>query len=259
MKEPVLPSKATRPKQFSILTRARRDTHGLRPSTIPVPIGEGTHLRVNWSDNVRYLDPVHRPQAQVEQTRTIVVTRARGTLNSMKLLGNSVKVFDHDKLATGIQRDPPPGPYIRLPDMVQTTKSTFKDLTGRTGRSGKMDARGIELYRDSLRRPIAIPPIHIRLQLSSKAAAFTLLTIPNSSQLIQRLGVSWYNMGELKTTSPVHYTQGQAHPTLPDLIGLFTEPHDHILVFLRLIQLRLFSYTPFNKLCSMTGPGGRGA
>ena len=144
MKEPVSPSKATRPKQFSILTRARRDTHGLRPSTIPVPIGEGTHLRVNWSDNVRYLDPVHRPQAQVEQTRTIVVTRARGTLNSMKLLGNSVKVFDHDKLATGIQRDPPPGPYIRLPDMVQTTKSTFKDLTGRTGRSGKMDARGVE-------------------------------------------------------------------------------------------------------------------
>jgi hypothetical protein len=53
------------------------------------------------------------------------------------------------QLATGIQRDQPPspGPYIRLPNMVQTTKSTFKDLTGRTGRSGKMDARGVELYR----------------------------------------------------------------------------------------------------------------
>ena len=54
---------------FYSLTRARPDTHGLRPSTIPVPIGEGTQLRVNISDNFRYLGPVHRPQAQVEQTR----------------------------------------------------------------------------------------------------------------------------------------------------------------------------------------------
>jgi hypothetical protein len=35
--------------------RARPDTHGLRPSTITIPTGEGTQLTVNCSDNVRYL------------------------------------------------------------------------------------------------------------------------------------------------------------------------------------------------------------
>jgi hypothetical protein len=40
---------------FYCPTRARPDTHRLRPSKITVPAGEGTQLTVNCSNKVRYL------------------------------------------------------------------------------------------------------------------------------------------------------------------------------------------------------------
>jgi hypothetical protein len=52
-------------------------------------------------------------------------------------------------------------------------------------------------------RLIAILPIHIRLQMLSKTAALTLLTIPHSSQLIQRLGPPWCSADELDDNIPL--------------------------------------------------------
>jgi hypothetical protein len=54
-----------------------------------------------------------------------------------------------------------------------------------------------------LHQLIAILPIHIHLQMLSKTAALTLLTIPHSSQLIQRLGPPWCNADELDDNIPL--------------------------------------------------------
>jgi hypothetical protein len=56
---------------------------------------------------------------------------------------------------------------------------------------------------EPLHQLIAILPIHIRLQMLSKMAALTLLTIPHSSQLIQRLGPPWCSAEELDNNIPL--------------------------------------------------------
>lgn len=55
---------------------------------------------------------------------------------------------------------------------------------------------------------IATLPIHFRLQMLSKTAALTLLTVPHSSQLIQCLGLPWCNADELEDDLPL-----TPHPT----------------------------------------------
>src|ERR1700733_14342799 len=56
---------------------------------------------------------------------------------------------------------------------------------------------------EPLHQLIAILPVHIRLQMLSKTAALTLLTIPHSSQLIQRLGHPWCSIDELDNNIPL--------------------------------------------------------
>ena len=53
-----------------------------------------------------------------------------------------------------------------------------------------------------------IQPMHIRLQMLSKTAALSLLSIPPSSQLIQRLGPPWCDPAELREGFP-----NLPHPT----------------------------------------------
>jgi len=61
---------------------------------------------------------------------------------------------------------------------------------------------------EPLHQLIAILPIHIRLKMLSKTAALTLLTVPHSSQLIQRLGPPWCNADEITNNIPL-----TPHPT----------------------------------------------
>ena len=95
---------------------------------------------------------------------------------------------------------------IRLSNMVQETKATFKDPPVSPGRSG---TKGWTLgaFRTTAAEPlhqlIAILPIHIRLQMFSTTAALTLLSIPHSSQLIQQLRPPWCDADELNDNIPL--------------------------------------------------------
>jgi hypothetical protein len=60
-----------------------------------------------------------------------------------------------------------------------------------------------EREAEPLHQLIAILPIHIRLQMLSKTAALTLLTVPHSSQIIQRLGQPWCDANELDEDIPM--------------------------------------------------------
>jgi hypothetical protein len=145
-------------------------TGGVTQPALPTQSTSHFELTVNCSENVRYLGLFIDCNAHMEK---IMATRARGTLKSMNLLGNSVKGLDHcnwRKQLSKILQDVPDEAVRRMLGAFRTAPS------------------------EPLHRLIAVLPIHIRLQLLSKTTALTLLTIPNSSQLIQRLGVPWCNM-----------------------------------------------------------------
>ena len=176
----------------------------------------------------------------------------------MKLLGNSVKVFDHGNWRLVYNA-------ICLPVLTYGSPIWFKQ-------QNQLLKILQDVQDEAVRWMLGASNYTVRLIASANCYFPNLHPAP---VVLKGCSIHTTNHPEQLTASPAtrlmvqhgrtqrrhppYYTQGQAHPTLPDLIGLSTEPHDHILVFLRLIQLRLFSYTPFNKLCSMTGPGGRGA
>src|SRR6266852_2055496 len=194
---------------FYSLTRARLDTHGPRPSTITVPAGTGELTTVNCADNVRYLGLFIDHKLTWNWHVKIMATRARGTLKSMKLLGNSVKGLDHSSWHLAYNA-------ICLPVLTYGSPIWFKQQ--------KQLSKTIQVVQDEavrwmmgafrttpaepLHQLIAILPIHIHLQMLSKTAALTLLTIPHSSQLIQRLGPPWCSADELDNNIPL-----TSHPT----------------------------------------------
>ena len=189
---------------FYSLTRARPDIHGLRPSTITVPTGEGELTTVNCTDNVRYLGLFIDHKLTWNRHVKIMATRARGTLKSMKLLGNSVKGLDHGSWRRAYNA-------ICLPVLTYGSPVWFKQQ--------KQLSKILQVVQDEavrwmmgafrttpaepLHQLIAILPIHIRLQMLSKTAALTLLTIPHSSQLIQRLGPPWCGADEQDNNIPL--------------------------------------------------------
>ena len=194
---------------FYSLTRARPDTHGLRPSTITLPMSEGVRTEVNCSDNVRYLGLFIDHKLSWHRHVKIMATRARGTLKSMKLLGNSVKGLDHGSWRLAYNA-------ICLPVLTYGSPIWFKQqkLLAKTLQAVQDEAVRwmMGAFRTTPAEPlhqlIAILPIHIRLQMLSKMAALTLLSVPHSSQLIQRLGQPWCEVDELDDNLPL-----TPHPT----------------------------------------------
>jgi len=194
---------------FYSLTRARPDIHGPRPSTITIPTSEGELTTINCSDNVRYLGLFIDHKLTWHRHVKIMATRARGTLKSMKLLGNSVKGLDHGNWRLAYNA-------ICLPVLTYGSPIWFKE---QKQLSKILQAVQDEAVRwmmgafrttpaEPLHQLIAILPIHIRLKMLSKTAALTLLTIPHSSQLIQRLGPPWCDADELNDDIPL-----TPHPT----------------------------------------------
>ena len=191
---------------FYSLTRARPDIHwhGPRPSTITVPSSGGEPTTINCSDNVRYLGLFIDHKLTWNRYVKIMATRARGTLKSMKLLGNSVKGLDHGSWRLAYNAICLPvltyGPPIWFKKQKQLSKTpqTVQDEAVRW-----MMGAFRTTPAEPLHQLIAILPIHIRLQMLSKTAALSLLTIPHSSQLIQRLGPPWCGADELSDDIPL--------------------------------------------------------
>jgi hypothetical protein len=156
-----------------------------------------THLQHHADEHAK----THRPGVRPPP--------ARSTLKSMKLLGNSVKGLDHGSWRLA---------YNAICLLVLTYGSPiwFKQQ--------KQHSKTLQVAQDEVVRwmmgafwttpaePLhqlnAILPMHIRLQMLSKTAALTLLTVLHSSQLIQRLGPPWCNAGELDDNNPL-----TPHPT----------------------------------------------
>ena len=114
-----------------------------------------------------------------------MATWARSTLKFMKLLGNSVKGLDHGSWCLAYNT-------ICLPVLTYSSSIWFKQQ--------KHLSKTLQVVQDEvvrwimgafqttpaepLHQLIAILPIHIRLQMLSKTAALTLLTVLHSLQLI---------------------------------------------------------------------------
>jgi hypothetical protein len=189
---------------FYSLTRARPDTHGLRPGTITVPTGEGGRTTINCSDNVRYLGLFIDHKLSWHRHVKIMATRARGTLKSMKLLGNSVRGLDHGSWRLAYNAICLPVLTYGSPIWFKQQKQLSKTLQAVQDEAVRWMMGAFRTTpTEPLHQLIAILPIHIRLQMLSKTAALTLLTVPHSSQLIQRLGQPWCDAGELDDDIPL--------------------------------------------------------
>jgi hypothetical protein len=194
---------------FYSLTRARPDIHGLRPSTITVPTSEGEPMTINCSDNVRYLGLFIDHKLTWNRHVKIMATRARGTLKSMKLLGNSVKGLDHGNWRLAYNAICLPVLTYGSPIWFKQQKQLSKTLQAVQDEAVRWMMGAFRTTpAEPLHQLIAILPIHIRLQMLSKTAAFTLLTIPHSSQLIQHLGPPWCSVDEFDDNVPL-----TPHPT----------------------------------------------
>ncbi len=188
---------------FYSLMRARPNVHGLQPGTITVPSGRGGQSTVHCSDNVRYLGLFIDHKLTWHRHVKIMATRARGTLKSMKLLGNSVKGLDHGSWRLVYNA-------ICLPVLTYGSPIWFKQQKQLTKILQTVQDEAIRwmlgAFRttpvEPLHQLIAILPMHICLQLLSKTVALTLLTIPHSSQIIQRLGPPWCDRNELHEDIP---------------------------------------------------------
>ena len=189
---------------FYSLTRARPDIHGPRPSTITVPTSEGDLTTVNCADNVRYLGLFIDHKLSWHKHVKIMATRARGTFKSMKLLGNSVKGLDHGSWRLAYNAICLPVLTYGSPIWFKQQKQLSKILQGVQDEAVRWMLGAFRTTpAEPLHQLIAILPIHIRLQMLSKTAALTLLTIPHSSQLIQRLGPPWCKADELDDNIPL--------------------------------------------------------
>ena len=194
---------------FYSLMQAHPNTHGQRPSTITVPTSEGEPTTINCTDNVGYLGLFIDHKLTWNQHVKIMATRVRGTLKSMKLLGNSVKGLDHSSWRLAYNA-------ICLPVLTYGSLIWFKQQKQLSKTLQVVQDEAVRwmmgTFRttpaDLLHQLIAILPIHIHLQMLSKTTALTLLTIPHSLQLIQHLGPPWCDAAELDDHTPL-----TPHPT----------------------------------------------
>jgi hypothetical protein len=70
--------------------KLRPDSHGNRPSTIAIPADDTGKLTIQCSDTVRYLGLFFNHKLDWTHHTNIMVTRTRGTLKALQLLGNSI-------------------------------------------------------------------------------------------------------------------------------------------------------------------------
>ena len=122
----------------------------------------------------------------------------------MKLLGNSLKGLDHGNWRLAYNATCLPVLTYGSPIWFKKQKQLSKILQSVQDEAVRWMMGAFRTTpAEPLHQLIVILPIHIRLQMLSKNAALTLLTIPHSSQLIQRLGPPWCNTDELEDDLPL--------------------------------------------------------
>ena len=178
--------------------KPRPQTHGPRPSSITLPSNDTEEITINSSDDVRYLGLFINYKLSWHRHIKIMATRTRGTLKALQLLGNSVRGLDHGNWRLAYNA-------ICLPVLTYGSPIWFhgqKSFADTLQRVQDVAVRWIMgAFRTTPAEPLhqlcAILPMHIRLDMLSKTAALSLLSVPHNSQLIQRLGPPWCNPQDL--------------------------------------------------------------
>jgi hypothetical protein len=172
--------------------KPRPDSHGQRPASITIPSTDDINVTIQATDNVRYLGLYINHKLNWHQHVKIMATRARGSLKALQLLGNSIRGLNH-------------GNWRLAYNAVCLLVLTYGSPVWYNGQKSLSDI--LQQVQDYAVRRIlgafcttpaaplhqlcAILPMHIRLQMLSRTAALSLLSVPHSSQLIQRLGPPW--------------------------------------------------------------------
>jgi Reverse transcriptase (RNA-dependent DNA polymerase) len=179
---------------FYSLTRARPHIHGPRPSSITLPSDNNGTVTITSSKNVRYLGLFIDHKLTWHHHVKVMATRACRTLKALHLLGNSIHGLDHGNWRLAYNA-------ICLPILTYGSPIWYKGQKQLTKLLQDVQNDAVRWIvgafcstpTDPLHQLIAILPIDLCLQMLSKTAALTLLTVPHSSQLIQRLGPPWCN------------------------------------------------------------------
>jgi Reverse transcriptase (RNA-dependent DNA polymerase) len=179
-------------------TKPCLDVHSQRPASIRIPAADREELTVQSSNTVRYLGLYINHKLNWFQHITIIAMHTCRTLKALQLLGNSIRGLDHGNWRLAYNA-------ICLPVLTYSSLIWFNDQQKLTDTLQQVQDYTVHRIMgafcttpaEPLYQLCAILPMKLRLQMLSKSAVFSLLSIPHSSQLIQWLGPPWCEPKEL--------------------------------------------------------------
>jgi hypothetical protein len=182
---------------------------------LPIPARNmNTHYRVTAMDTLKYLGFFFDSRLSWKHHIEVMCNRARASLKSLQLLGNSVRGLDQAKWRLAYNAICLPvltygcqlwytGKQIILVRKLQIVQNDAVKLISGTFRTTP---------REPLHQLLNILPMDLRLNLMLQKMAFRLYKAPKGSQLLKRLGGAWHtpdanglplpasNRNSLKTT-----------------------------------------------------------
>jgi Reverse transcriptase (RNA-dependent DNA polymerase) len=188
---------------FYSLTRPCPDMHGQCPASLSIP-AEGTDTTmIQSTDTVQYLGLFINHKLTWAQHVNIMAMQTHSTLKALQLLGNSTRGLDYGNWRLAFNA-------ICLPMLTYGSPVWFsgqKQLMATLQRVQDMVIRWIMgAFCTTPAKPLhqlcGILPMHLRLEMLSKNAALSLLSIPHNSQLIQHLGPPWCNAQHCDKNAP---------------------------------------------------------
>jgi hypothetical protein len=151
-----------------------------------------TYYVVTASNHVQYLGLHFNHRLSWDNHITIIVTRTKGTLKSLQLLGNSVCSLDHGSWHLAFNAICIPTLTYGSPIWFRGQKKHIKTLQTVQNMAIQVIAGAFQSTpMEPLHQLIAIPPIQIRLNHLTTQVASQLLMLPTSSPVLHRLGPPW--------------------------------------------------------------------
>jgi hypothetical protein len=160
---------------------------------LPLP-SHNTYYRVPAADTLRYLGFYFDDRLSWSHHVQVMCNRARATLKSLQLLGNSVRGLDQARWRLAYNAICLPvltygcqlwyrGKQITLVKKLQTVQNDAVRLMSGTFRTTP---------RDPLHQLLNVLPMDLRLNMIVQNSAIRLYRVPKESQLLKRIGGTWY-------------------------------------------------------------------